>query len=169
MSDELAEKLRRVEHCKGLIRDYRPLDYILKDLVNTFKINRNQAYNYYFDCLTLFDERRIRLEKLLENLQKSQTLALSKGDSKAFAITVGNEAKIVKEFFKEETQADINDLTPPEVEIGFFPELLPQMEHLSQAKIDRFIEQVMEEFEDFEVLDDNDLLLAQHNEQEELD
>jgi hypothetical protein len=148
LSESLQHKLERIEFCRNLIEQYLPKYKCINKLIDEFTINRNQAYTLYYECEVVFSVRQIRIEKCLENIAKSRSVAQQKLDVKGLAMCDKNEIQAIKDFYGDATINKYKNLQPPDMQLLYEPELVNKQ--LQSAELlQGFIGQLIAEHQQF--------------------
>jgi hypothetical protein len=146
LSPCLEEKLQRINHTRQLVSNYVPKHKVIEQLINDFGINRNQAYNLYYETTVVYDERQIRIEKAFENIKNTRIVAQQKMDGKALAACDRNEINAIMTFYGDKETATYDSLQPPAVTVLFEPELI-NPHQLPQDSIEAFVKMMQEKYQ----------------------
>lgn len=157
LSDAVQEKMNRIDYTRSLIEQGINRPNTINKLLSTFKINRNQATDIYFDTLIVYDINEILLESLQKKMAETRRIALAKQDAKVLAMCDKNEMYFYEKLFAKYKKPKHSENGGQKL-VLFVPDasLLPNKPQLTKAEKEAFIKKVIESHKEYNQLEIKD-------------
>lgn len=129
VSQAVLDKEKRLLMAKELRERYLTRLKVVPKLVENFKISESTARRDFDDACflfgrTTFSSRDFYIDILIGWIRETRELAKKKSDAKSMATCDRNFKDLIRDFFGDNETPPFEDIQPPNIMIGFFPELL---------------------------------------------